>query len=73
MGKETYDDYKRNLHDRQSNSARYLVLASNPSPSPSDDDERSHFLLEGNLPSIRSVLSSIYAGDPVLLEEAYTR
>lgn len=70
MGKEAYDDYKRNLRDREANSARYLVLASSSSRSLSDDDELSHSLLEGNLPPTRSVLSSsIRVGDLVLLEK----
>ena len=70
MGKEAYDDYKRNLRDREANSARYLVLASRPSSSPSDDDELSHALLEDNLPPTRSVpSSSIRVGDLVLLEK----
>lgn len=69
MGKEAYDDYKRNLRDREANSARYLVLASSSSSSP-DDDELSHSLLEGNLPPTRSVpSSSIRVGDLVLLEK----
>jgi phospholipid-translocating ATPase len=70
MGKEAYDDYKRNLRDREANSARYLILASNSSASPSDDDELSHSLLEGNLPPTRSVLSSsIRVGDLIVLEK----
>ncbi len=44
MGKEAYDDYKRNLRDREASSACYLVFASGDS-SPSDDEELSHFLL----------------------------
>lgn len=32
MGKEAYDDYKRNLRDREANSQRYLILVP-PSPS----------------------------------------
>jgi phospholipid-translocating ATPase len=32
MGKEAYDDYKRNLRDREANSARYLILAPHPAP-----------------------------------------
>lgn len=68
MGKEAYDDYKRNLRDREANSARYLVLASLSSPS--GDDELSHSLLEGNLPPTRSVpSSSIRVGDLVLLDK----
>jgi phospholipid-translocating ATPase len=69
MGKEAYDDYKRNLRDREANSARYLVLASSSSSS-TDDDELSHSLLEGDLPPTRSVpSSSIRVGDLVLLEK----
>lgn len=31
MGKEAYDDYKRNLRDREANSQKYLILESPPS------------------------------------------
>ncbi|KAI0255451.1 protein transporter [Lactifluus subvellereus] len=69
MGKEAYDDYKRNLRDLEANSARYLVLASDTS-SPRNDDELSHALLEDNLPLTRSIpSSSIRVGDLVLLEK----
>src|SRR5258708_24396583 len=69
MGKEAYDDYKRNLRDREANSACYLVLASG-APSPSDEEELSHSLLEGDFPPTRSVpSSSIRVGDLVLLEK----
>jgi phospholipid-translocating ATPase len=68
MGKEAYDDYKRNLRDREANSARYLVLPWHSSPH--NDDELSHALLEDNLPPTRSVpSSSIRVGDLVLLEK----
>ncbi|KAF8272734.1 aminophospholipid-transporting P-type ATPase [Lactarius quietus] len=54
MGKEAYDDYKRNLRDREANSARYLILASQSS----------------QLPPTRSIpSSSIRVGDLVLLEK----
>ncbi len=67
MGKEAYDDYKRNLRDQEANSARYLVLASHVSSSLSND---SSFRLEDNLPPTRSVpSSSIRVGDLVLLEK----
>ena len=67
MGKEAYDDYKRNLRDREANSARYLILASHSS---SGDDDLSNFRLEDNLPPTRSVpSSSIRVGDLVLLEK----
>jgi len=70
MGKEAYDDYKRNLRDREANSARYLILASPSSSSPDDDDGVSRSLLEGNLPPTRAVpSSSIRVGDLVLLEK----
>ena len=69
MGKEAYDDYKRNLRDREANSARYLVLTSGAS-SPSDEEELTHSLLESDFPPTRSVLSSsIRVGDLVLLEK----
>ena len=69
MGKEAYDDYKRNLRDREANSARYLVLASGASSS-SDEEELSHSLLEGDFPPTRSIpSSSIRVGDLVLLEK----
>ncbi|KAF8496385.1 hypothetical protein F5888DRAFT_1804083 [Russula emetica] len=69
MGKEAYDDYKRNLHDREANSACYLVLASGAS-SPSDEKELSHSLLEGDFPPTRSIpSSSICVGDLILLEK----
>jgi phospholipid-translocating ATPase len=69
MGKEAHDDYKRNLRDREANSARYLVLASGAS-SPSDEEELSRSLLEGDFPATRSVpSSSIRVGDLVLLEK----
>ena len=47
MGKEAYDDYKRNLRDREAKSARFLVLASGASSS-SDEKGLSHSLLEGH-------------------------
>jgi phospholipid-translocating ATPase len=69
MGKEAYDDYKRNLRDREANSARYLVLTSGTS-SPSEEEELTHSLLEGDFPPTCSVLSSsIRVGDLVLLEK----
>ncbi|KAF8495912.1 hypothetical protein F5888DRAFT_1601643, partial [Russula emetica] len=69
MGKEAYGDYKHNLHDREANSAWYLVPASGVS-SPSNEEELSHSLLEGDFPPKRSVQSSsIHVGDLVLLEK----
>jgi phospholipid-translocating ATPase len=70
MGKEAYDDYKRNLRDREANSAQYLILTSPSSSSHSEDDELSRSLLESNFPSTRSVpSSSIRVGDLVLIEK----
>jgi hypothetical protein len=70
MGKEAYDDYQRNLRDREANSARILVLSSSSFASPSDDDELSHSLLDGHLPPTRPVpSSSIRVGDLVVLEK----
>ncbi|OJA20783.1 hypothetical protein AZE42_07018 [Rhizopogon vesiculosus] len=54
MGKEAYDDYKRNLRDREANSQKYLILV------PSSDSG----------PHTRSVpSSSLKVGDLVLLEK----
>jgi len=54
MGKEAYDDYKRNLRDREANSQRYLTLV------PSSDSG----------PHTRSVpSSSLKVGDLILLEK----
>ncbi|EED77014.1 predicted protein, partial [Postia placenta Mad-698-R] len=63
MGKEAYDDYKRNLRDREANSARYLILEATPSSSSSQRDE-------ADRPHTRSVPSSaLRVGDLVLLEK----
>ncbi|KAI0651082.1 aminophospholipid-transporting P-type ATPase [Trametes meyenii] len=60
MGKEAYDDYKRNLRDREANSQKYLVL---------DPTEYSASTPEG-VPHTRSVPSSaLRVGDLVLLEK----
>ena len=73
MGKEAYDDYKRNLRDREANSARQMVLASGAS-SHFDEEDLSHSLLEGDFPPTRSVpSSSIRVGDLVLIEKEPAR
>ena len=60
IGKEAYDDYKRNLRDREANSQKYLVLDSTSYSSPSPDGG----------PHTRSVPSSqLSVGDLVLLEK----
>ncbi|KAF8494915.1 hypothetical protein F5888DRAFT_1571758, partial [Russula emetica] len=67
MGKEAYDDYKRNLRDREANLACYLVLASGAASSPSNEEELLHSLLEGDFPPMRSVQSSsIHVGNLIL-------
>lgn len=59
IGKEAYDDYKRNLRDREANSQRYLVL----DPASYEDSSEAG-------PHTRSVPSSQLAvGDLVLLEK----
>ena len=59
MGKEAYDDYKRNLRDREANSQRYLVL-----------DPASYNASPDGGPLTRSVPSSQLAvGDLVVLEK----
>ncbi|KAI0087560.1 protein transporter [Irpex rosettiformis] len=59
IGKEAYDDYKRNLRDREANSQRYLVL----------DPASYESSVEGG-PHTRSVPSSQLAvGDLILLEK----
>lgn len=59
IGKEAYDDYKRNLRDREANSQRYLVLDPASYDSPGESG-----------PHTRSVPSSQLAvGDFVLLEK----
>lgn len=64
MGKEAYDDYKRNLRDREANSARYLVLE--PASASSSHAHAHH----DDGPHTRSVPSSaLRVGDLVLLEK----
>ncbi|TFK83591.1 aminophospholipid-transporting P-type ATPase [Polyporus arcularius HHB13444] len=60
IGKEAYDDYKRNLRDREANSQKYLVL---------DHSGYSESSPEG-IPHTRSVpSSSLRVGDLVVLEK----
>lgn len=59
MGKEAYDDYKRNVRDREANSQRYLILE--PSTSDVEPDVGPH---TRSVPS-----SSLRVGDLVLLEK----
>ena len=58
MGKEAYDDYQRNLRDREANSAKYLILDAASAAS------------SGDYSPTRAVPSSkIRVGDLVLLEK----
>ncbi|KAL4246411.1 Phospholipid-transporting ATPase [Abortiporus biennis] len=60
IGKEAYDDYKRNLRDREANSQRYLVIDPSSFNSSTPDGG----------PHTRSVPSSaLSVGDLVLLEK----
>lgn len=58
MGKEAYDDYKRNQRDKEANSARYIILE----PSPSGN--------EVSGPHTRAIPSSkLRVGDLVCMEK----
>ena len=57
MGKEVYDDYKRNFRDREANSQRYLVLEHPTShPTPEDAYLNTHVLYHRHL----CVLATLY-------------
>lgn len=58
IGKEAYDDYKRNLRDREANSARYLIL-----------DAASLDGHHGGLPTRAVPSSDLRVGDLVHLEK----
>ncbi|KAL1720186.1 hypothetical protein EV715DRAFT_250515 [Schizophyllum commune] len=69
MGKEAYDDYKRNLRDREANSAKYLILTP-----PSQAEEESALTADAsyldthiNTRSVPS--SSLRVGDLIRLEK----
>ncbi|KAL1741990.1 hypothetical protein HDZ31DRAFT_84446 [Schizophyllum fasciatum] len=69
MGKEAYDDYKRNLRDREANSAKYLILTP-----PSQAEEESALNADANYLdthiNTRSVpSSSLRVGDLIRLEK----
>lgn len=67
MGKEAYDDYKRNLRDREANSQRYLILTPPPPTQSHSDEEQAYLNTHANT---RSVLSSyLRVGDLVHLEK----
>ncbi|KAH7911255.1 hypothetical protein BJ138DRAFT_1006942 [Hygrophoropsis aurantiaca] len=64
MGKEAYDDYKRNLRDREANSQKYLAYT------PPEHLSLSHQDMIDTGPHTRSVpSSSLRVGDLVLLEK----
>ena len=58
IGKEAYDDYQRNLRDREANSAKYLIL--DPSSASSSGDYN---------PTRAVPSSKLRVGDLVLLEK----
>ncbi|EGN94742.1 hypothetical protein SERLA73DRAFT_114202 [Serpula lacrymans var. lacrymans S7.3] len=64
MGKEAYDDYKRNLRDREANSQKYLILVPPDHPPTSPLDMVDHGPHTRAVPS-----SSLQVGDLVLLEK----
>lgn len=85
MGKEAYDDYKRNLRDREANSQKYLILVPPSSPkrvsfrssgsttlfnvSDPELQKQSHSQPDSG-PHTRSIpSSSLKVGDLVLLEK----
>jgi phospholipid-translocating ATPase len=61
MGKEAYDDYKRNLRDREANSQKYLILQP---PAVSRESVMEVGLYTRSVPS-----SSLRVGDLVHLEK----
>ncbi|KAF7376047.1 Phospholipid-transporting ATPase [Mycena sanguinolenta] len=68
MGKEAYDDYKRNLRDREANSAKYLVLDPPPGdPSSSALEGSAYTLAHANTRAAPS--SSLRVGDLIRLEK----
>jgi phospholipid-translocating ATPase len=69
MGKEAYDDYKRNLRDREANSQKYLILEP---PLPSQETsvlsrEDAYLNTHANTRSVPS--SSLRVGDLIHLEK----
>ncbi|KIM43984.1 hypothetical protein M413DRAFT_433216, partial [Hebeloma cylindrosporum] len=52
MGKEAYDDYKRNMRDREANSQRYLILTPPPSPQSYSDEEQAYLNTHANTRSV---------------------
>ncbi|KAJ6499413.1 hypothetical protein C8R45DRAFT_898489 [Mycena sanguinolenta] len=67
MGKEAYDDYKRNQRDREANSAKYLVLDPPSSDSSSALDGSAYVLAHANTRAAPS--SSLRVGDLIRLEK----
>ncbi|KAG6833415.1 hypothetical protein H0H87_007400 [Tephrocybe sp. NHM501043] len=63
MGKEAYDDYKRNLRDREANSQKYLILDRPPDDS-SALSRTEAYLYTRSVPS-----SSLRVGDLIHLEK----
>ncbi|CAK5265344.1 unnamed protein product [Mycena citricolor] len=66
MGKEAYDDYKRNLRDREANSQRYLILE-HPSSEGSSVLNSAYIDAHANTRAVPS--SSLRVGDLIRLEK----
>ncbi|KAF5376750.1 hypothetical protein D9615_007897 [Tricholomella constricta] len=64
MGKEAYDDYKRNLRDREANSQKYLILDRPPDDSSSVLSHEDAYLHTRSVPS-----SSLRVGDLIHMEK----
>lgn len=69
MGKEAYDDYKRNLRDREANSQKYLILEPPLSSQESSvlSREDAYLNTHANTRSVPS--SSLRVGDLIHLEK----
>ncbi|KZT54722.1 phospholipid-translocating P-type ATPase [Calocera cornea HHB12733] len=65
MGKEAYDDYQRHLRDRESNSAKYLVLDHKSPPLPSSPSSP----FPSNPSTLATPSSKLKVGDLVVLEK----
>ncbi|TFK36105.1 hypothetical protein BDQ12DRAFT_258929 [Crucibulum laeve] len=67
MGKEAYDDYKRNQRDREANSQRYLILEPPPPTADHSSAEEAYLNTHANTRSVPS--SSLRVGDLIHLEK----
>ncbi|KAJ7188382.1 protein transporter [Mycena filopes] len=67
MGKEAYDDYKRNLRDREANSAKYLILDPPVAGENSSALDSAYVNAHANTRAVPS--SSLRVGDLIRLEK----